>query len=151
MSSAVQATADAGAGQDEQRCLARIAAESQGRPMVRRLLPAAAATRLQPSEGLCLFDRDGLHWAFWRDTLDKSAYVPTPRATPAGTALQKALVRQGVFDAARVDGFYGPQTVAALAAFQGRMGLPATAVPDELTYMLLEKMNAAPASGARIE
>ncbi|WP_051647033.1 ExeA family protein [Paracidovorax oryzae] len=151
MPSAVQATAEAGPGQDEQRCLARIAAESQSRPMVRRLLPAAAAGRLQPSEGLCLFDRDGQHWAFWRDTLDRSAYVPTPLATPAGTALQKALVRQGVFDAARVDGFYGPQTVAALAAFQGRMGLPATAVPDELTYMLLEKMNAAPASGARVE
>ncbi|MDA8450056.1 AAA family ATPase [Acidovorax sp. NCPPB 3859] len=151
VSSAVQATAEAGAGQDEQRCLTRIAAESQGRPMVRRVLPAAAAGRLQPSEGLCLFDRDGQHWAFWRDTLDRAAYVPTPQATPAGTALQRALVRQGVFDAARVDGFYGPQTVAALAAFQGRMGLPATAVPDELTYMLLEKMNAAPASGARVE
>ncbi|BFO53912.1 MULTISPECIES: AAA family ATPase [Comamonadaceae] len=151
MSSAVQAATEAGSGQDEQRCLSRIAAESQGRPMVRRVLPAAAAARLQPSEGLCLFDRDGQHWAFWRDTLDRSAYVPTPQATPASTALQKALVRQGVFDAARVDGFYGPQTVAALAAFQGRMGLPATAVPDELTYMLLEKMNAAPASGARVE
>ncbi|GEM_PF-450477 len=144
-----QAAAHADPGQDEQRCLTRIAAESQGRPMVRQALPAATAGRLQPSAGLCLFERDGQRWAFWRDTLDKTAYVPTPRATPAGMALQKSLVRQGALGAAEVDGFYGPRTVAALAAFQGALGLPATPVPDELTYMLLEKMNAAPVSGAR--
>ncbi len=143
------AAADPGPGQEEQRCLARVAAESQGRPMVRQALPVAAAARLQPSAGLCLFERDGQRWAFWSDTLDRSAYVPTPQPTPASTALQIALVRQGALDAAHVDGFYGPRTVAALAAFQGALGLPATAVPDELTYMLLEKMNAAPASGAR--
>lgn len=144
-----QAVAEGSPAPDEQRCLSRIAAESQGRPMVRQALPSAVAPRLQPSAGLCLFDRDGQRWAFWRDMLDKAAYVPTPQPTPAGTALQKALVRQGALGAAEVDGFYGPRTVAALAHFQGALGLPATAVPDELTYMLLEKMNAAPASSAR--
>ncbi|GAA6121396.1 AAA family ATPase [Acidovorax sp. FG27] len=143
--------AQAVAGPDEPACLARVAAEAQGRPLASRALPARAAGLLQPSAALCLFDRGGERWAFWRDTLDKSAYAVTPRATPASTALQRLLVRQGALDAAQVDGFYGPQTVAALATFQGRLGLPATPVPDELTYMLLENMNAAPASAARSE
>jgi len=143
--------AKAVAGPDEPACLARVAAEAQGRPLVSRALPAQAAGLLQPSAALCLFDRGGERWAFWRDTLDKSAYAVTPRATPASTALQRLLVRQGALDSAQVDGFYGPQTVAALATFQDRLGLPATPVPDELTYMLLENMNAAPASAARSE
>ena len=135
----------------EQRCMAAIASEASDRPMVGRALPAAAVARLQSTAGLCLFERGAQHWALWRDTLDKSAYGATATASPASTALQKALVQQGALAPAQVDGLYGPQTVAALAAFQTAMGLPATPVPDELTYMLLEKMNAAPASSARHE
>ena len=130
--------------------MAAIAAEADDRPLVGRALPAAAVARLQSAAGLCLFERGAQHWALWRDALDKAAYSTTA-ASPASLALQKTLVQQGVLEPAQVDGFYGPQTVTALAAFQAALGLPATPVPDELTYMLLEKMNAAPASSARHE
>ncbi len=150
---AAQAASPAsGTATAEQRCLAAVAAEPGDRPMVGRALPAAAVPRLRSAAGLCLFERGGQHWALWRDTLDKAAYgIPATTASPASATLQKALVQQGVLEPAQVDGFYGPQTVTALAAFQTALGLPATPVPDELTYMLLEKMNAAPASGARHE
>ena len=130
--------------------MAAVAAEANDLPMVGRALPSAAVARLPATEGLCLFERGSQHWAFWRDALDKAAYS-TAATSPASLSLQKALVQQGVLAADKVDGLYGPQTATALAAFQTALGLPATPVPDELTYMLLEKMNAAPASGARHE
>ncbi|KQM70124.1 ExeA family protein [Xylophilus sp. Leaf220] len=148
--SAQAVPAASGAAGAEQRCLATVAAEPGDRPMVGRALPAAAVPRLRSAAGLCLFERGTQHWALWRDTLDKAAFGTTA-ASPASLALQKALVQQGVLEPGQVDGFYGPQTVTALAVFQTALGLPATPVPDELTYMLLEKMNAAPAPGARHE
>jgi len=125
----------------EPACLSRLADEAGGLPIIGRRLPEAAQARLRSERGLCLFQRGQEHWALWGDTLNRSAFSAI-QVSPANTALQNALVRQGALEPSQVDGFYGPRTAAALGSFQTALGLPATALPDELSHMLLEKMDA---------
>jgi peptidoglycan hydrolase-like protein with peptidoglycan-binding domain len=58
---------------------------------------------------------------------------------PDVVGLQRALERRG-FSVGRygIDGWYGPDTRAAVVAFQRREGLPVTGVADEATWEALD-------------
>lgn len=60
--------------------------------------------------------------------------------------LQSALLRNGITVNGGVDGIYGTATIAALAAFQGRRGLPANGVLDDATSAALGAINKTVAS-----
>jgi peptidoglycan hydrolase-like protein with peptidoglycan-binding domain len=55
--------------------------------------------------------------------------------------LQTSLLRNGITVNGGVDGIYGTATIAALAAFQGRHGLPANGILDEPTSVALGVIN----------
>ncbi|MBV8619553.1 MAG: AAA family ATPase [Curvibacter sp.] len=125
----------------EQDCSGRLGAPGAGRVSYSRALPAALVARVRTLRGACLFERNGQPWLLWHDRV-RQALSNAVTVSPEARQLQDQLVRQGQLAAAEVDGLYGPRTASALAQFQTAMGLPITATPDELTTLLLEKLDA---------
>jgi peptidoglycan hydrolase-like protein with peptidoglycan-binding domain/DNA invertase Pin-like site-specific DNA recombinase len=101
----------------------------------------AAVARFQRAAGLAA---DGIVGAATRRALRQAtagrltqgAGYAQPGGSPRVQRLQRQLKRAG-FDPGPVDGRFGPRTEAALARFQGRKGLPATAVVDPRTRRAL--------------
>lgn len=100
-----------------------------------------AVKKLKTTSGVCLTSRDQQVWVSWQAN-PASVQALLPVASEATRVMQGHLVHLGWLEPERVDGMNGPQTRAALQSFQRSLGLPAVGRPDELTYMLLEKLNA---------
>ena len=120
-------------------CLQQLA--SSGQAVVSQWLPAPVVQRLKAIPGVCLTSRDEKIWVSWHAD-PASAQARLPMVSEATRAMQSRLVHLGWLESSLVDGMNGPKTRAALESFQRSMGLPVIGRPDELTYMLLEKLNA---------
>lgn len=89
----------------------------------------------------CLYNDDGNMWALWRSGW-KQAELYSQQATPSVRALQAHLSRLGLLAPENIDGFFGAQTRAALAAFQLGIGGDPRGEPDDLTLFLIAGMDA---------
>ncbi|HYG05135.1 MAG TPA: AAA family ATPase [Stenotrophomonas sp.] len=99
-------------------------------------IDATQAALLGVREGVCLERRDDGWVAAWRTPSANglTAHDAAARTRELQHALAAAEPRLG---ADFIDGRYGPDTRAALAAFQQRHGLPASGEADPLTLLLL--------------
>ena len=114
---------------------------SSGQAVVSQWLPPLAAEKLKTAPGVCLTSRDQQIWVSWHAN-PASAQAMLPVVSEATRAMQSRLAHMGWLEPDLVDGMNGPKTSAALQSFHRSLGLPAIGRPDELTYMLLEKLNA---------
>ena len=132
---------EAPAPDSEQDCADRLGAPPPGRLVFRKPLPQPLVARVQGLAGVCVFEREHQPWLLWQDRVRPPQSNPVT-VTPEARQLQTQLVRMGRMSPTEVDGLYGPRTASALAQFQTALGLPITATPDELTTLLLEKLDA---------
>jgi general secretion pathway protein A len=92
--------------------------------------------------GVCTEKLAGVTWATWQaNPLIAEAWQI--QASSATRLMQEKLAQRGLLEPQFVDGMGGPRTRAALQSFQQSLGLPVTGHPDELTFMLLEKLHGA--------
>lgn len=92
--------------------------------------------------GVCTEKLAGVTWATWQaNPLIAEAWQS--QASSATRLMQEKLAQRGLLEPQFVDGMGGPRTRAALQSFQQSFGLPVTGHPDELTFMLLEKLHGA--------
>ncbi|BEU94476.1 ExeA family protein [Acidovorax sp. DW039] len=92
--------------------------------------------------GVCTEKLAGVTWATWQaNPLIAEAWQS--QASSATRLMQEKLAQRGLLEPQFVDGMGGPRTRAALQSFQQSLGLPVTGHPDELTFMLLEKLHGA--------
>lgn len=101
-------------------------------------LPAPLAPLLDPDQSLCVFERGGRHWAAWATGWRMEDLV-SPRANGTVLRLQQHLARLGLLGEADIDGYMGPRTHQALAAYRERNGLAPGGGADDLTLLLLER------------
>lgn len=122
-------------------CLQKIRAGDPGQFIVSQLLPPTIAKKLKETPGICMFSHEMRTWVTWlADTRSADALLPQP--SEATRQMQRRLVRFGVLAPDLVDGVNGEKTTVAIRAFQRLIALPVSGRPDELTYMLLEKLDA---------
>ena len=125
---------------DTEGCARVTAAKEQS--LARTLVPSALLPILQRVPGLCMYQLMDKTWAVWAQNAPAWQRSEKPQKdVSVVTDLQEQLVRQGLLAPRNVDGLYGPRTATALARFQAAHGLPITPTPDELTLLLLDKVN----------
>lgn len=121
-----------------------LAAPAASTAVVSQPLPAPLTQQAQLVQGLpgvCLEKRAGLTWATWHAN-PLIAEVWQAQSSSGTRFMQEKLAQRGLLEPQFVDGMGGPRTKAALQAFQQSLGLPVTGHPDEMTFMLLEKLHA---------
>ena len=125
-----------------ENCVEQLAKSAvPGMTMVSQWLPETVAQRLKQTGSVCLSVRNKQMWATWyANPMSREAQLHG--ASQATRQMQERLVRFGWLKADLIDGYNGPQTQLALQGFQQSVGIKATGSPDELTYMLLEKLHA---------
>lgn len=101
-------------------------------------LPAPLAPLLAPDKSLCLFERDGRHWAAWATGWRMEDLV-SPRANGTVLRLQQHLATLGLLGEADIDGYMGERTHRALAIYRERNGLAPGDGADDLALLLLER------------
>lgn len=137
---AIAHTPPASDRQDEDDCIGTIVHSGDAAvPSIRLVaLPAPLAPLIDPDRSLCLFERDGRHWAAWATNWRMEDLV-SPRANGTVLRLQQHLAGLGLLHQADVDGYMGPRTRQALATYRARNGLAPADGADDLTLLLLER------------
>ena len=105
-------------------------------------LPVGVSDAWKPSTRFCRFVEGQESWVVW---LGRGEARHIVAAQPATLKVQAKLKSLGLLDPREPgDGFFGTKTGEALARFQQQNGLAPTGKPDELTFLLLEHLDASP-------
>lgn len=105
-------------------------------------LPVGVSDAWKSSARFCRFVEGQESWVVW---LERGEARHIVAAQPATLKVQAKLKSLGLLDPREPgDGFFGTKTGEALARFQQQNGLAPTGKPDELTFLLLEHLDASP-------
>ncbi len=102
-------------------------------------LPSEIVNLLKPSTRLCISTVNGQAWATW---LSHHQIEHIKAAEKTTRQIQVMLKNMGFLSAQAPDGLFGQKTAEALSKFQQEYRLSPTGQPDNLTFLLLENLNA---------
>ncbi len=107
--------------------------------LVSQNLPSDMVVLLKPSPRLCISKINGQFWVTW---LSRHHVHHIKAAEETTNQMQIFLKNMGFLNIQSPDGLFGPKTGEALLKFQQQYRLSPTGQPDDLTFFLLENLNA---------